>query len=268
LSLPPAAGSGVEVAGMDPRSVPGTTVYDNGTTLTPTVRLTGTYDGHRLTLTEPPVPAPAPNHPEPATETPGTACANPGDGHYTHEQRETAIAYAQAQPDLGTLWYSEAMRVLNISFTTNLDQHRQALQAIYPGPLCLVRARIAKNRTGRHPAPPPYRPRLPPTTPNPTTRLRPHRGEPAHPGRRRHTRTNTTAPGSLRPNRTSDQLAPTHTTRLTRHRHPTDRTRTPGRGILTPSARSTDQPPSNRWPQPHSLSAAIQRDDVGPGFRR
>jgi hypothetical protein len=144
MSLPPAGGSGVEVGGMDPRSVLGTTVYDNGTTHTPGLRLTGTYDGHRLTLTEPPVPAPAPTPPELAGESLGTACANPGEGHYTHEQRETAIAYAQAQPDLGTVWYSEAMRVLNISFTTNLDHHRQALRAMYPGPLCVVRARIAK----------------------------------------------------------------------------------------------------------------------------
>jgi hypothetical protein len=115
-SLPPAAGSGVEVRGMDLRSVPGTTVYDNGTMLTPTVRLTGTYDGRRLTLTERAVPVPAPVH--------------------------AAIAYAQ--PDLGVLWFSEAARVLNVSFTGNVDRHRQALRAVFPGPLCVVPARVAK----------------------------------------------------------------------------------------------------------------------------
>lgn len=57
LSLPPAGGSGVEVAGLDPRTVPGATIFANGTVQTPTVRLTGTYDGERLTLTEPPIPA-------------------------------------------------------------------------------------------------------------------------------------------------------------------------------------------------------------------
>jgi hypothetical protein len=57
LSLPPAGGSGVEVSGLDLRTVANVMVFDNGTVQTPTLRLTGTYDGERLTLTEPPVPA-------------------------------------------------------------------------------------------------------------------------------------------------------------------------------------------------------------------
>jgi uncharacterized protein YhdP len=55
--MPPAGGSGVEVSGLDLRTVADAMVYDNGTVETPTLRLTGTYDGKRLTLTEPPVPA-------------------------------------------------------------------------------------------------------------------------------------------------------------------------------------------------------------------
>jgi hypothetical protein len=42
LSLPPAGGSGVEVAGLDPRTVADATIFANGTVQTPTVRLTGT----------------------------------------------------------------------------------------------------------------------------------------------------------------------------------------------------------------------------------
>jgi hypothetical protein len=142
-SLPPAGGSGVEVRGVDPRSIPGATVYGNGTVLTPALRLTGTYDGHSLTVTEPVIPAPDQVHAEPAGELPGTACTDPGHGQYNHQQRETAISYARAQPDLGAIWFSESMRVLNISFTSNVDGHRQALRAVFPGPLCVVRARVS-----------------------------------------------------------------------------------------------------------------------------
>ncbi|TDU84279.1 hypothetical protein EV138_6750 [Kribbella voronezhensis] len=55
LSLPPAGGSGVTVNGLEPRTVEGAVVH-NTTVMTPTLRLTGTYDGEALTLTEPPMP--------------------------------------------------------------------------------------------------------------------------------------------------------------------------------------------------------------------
>ena len=45
------------MGGLDPRTVADATIFANGTVQTPTVRLTGTYDGERLTLTEPPIPA-------------------------------------------------------------------------------------------------------------------------------------------------------------------------------------------------------------------
>lgn len=52
-SDPPAGCSGVEVVGLDPRTVPGAEIHPGGTVFTPTLRLTGSYDGGRLVLTEP-----------------------------------------------------------------------------------------------------------------------------------------------------------------------------------------------------------------------
>ncbi|GAA4979384.1 hypothetical protein [Actinopolymorpha pittospori] len=53
-SDPPAGCSGVEVVGLDPRTVPGAAIHRGGTVFTPTLRLTGRYDGGRLVLTQPP----------------------------------------------------------------------------------------------------------------------------------------------------------------------------------------------------------------------
>lgn len=57
LSLPSPMCGGVDVRGLDPRSIPGGRVQSNGILLTPAVRLVGTWDGHSLTLTEPPIRA-------------------------------------------------------------------------------------------------------------------------------------------------------------------------------------------------------------------
>lgn len=143
-SLPPSGGSGVVVSGLDPRVVPGAHVYDNGTIQTPTLRLTGRYDGTGLTLTQAaqPVPAGTESAVRPADEI-VTACPDPGDGRYSSAQRNAAIGYAQAQPDLGAVWLSDHQRVLNVSFIGDLDRHRRALRTVYPGPLCVVRALLS-----------------------------------------------------------------------------------------------------------------------------
>jgi hypothetical protein len=145
LSLPPAGGSGVEVRGLDPRTVPDVTIYQNGTVQTPTLRLVGTYDGQALTLTAPARPAP------PRTQTPpsspsayATACPDPGGGPYTPIQRHAAIAYAQAQEDFGAVWFSEDKRVLNVSFAGDLGLHHEALRTVYPGPLCVMATAVTQ----------------------------------------------------------------------------------------------------------------------------
>ena len=141
LSLPPVGGSAVEVRGLDPQAVPGSIRFDNGTVLTPTLRLTGTYDGHCLDLIEPPSPVEAGQGDLPAEL--GAACPDPGGAAFTPEQRAAAIAYARAQTDLGQLWMSEHERVFNVSFTGDLRQHQRAIRAIYPGPLCVVEAPVS-----------------------------------------------------------------------------------------------------------------------------
>jgi hypothetical protein len=55
LSFSPGDCGGVELDGIDIRSIKGTTVYRNGTVETPVLRLTGNWDGRRLILTRPPV---------------------------------------------------------------------------------------------------------------------------------------------------------------------------------------------------------------------
>jgi hypothetical protein len=59
-------------------------------------------------------------------------------------QRHAAVAYAQAQPDLGAVWVSEDQRVLNVSFAGDLGLHRDALRTVYPGPLCVVATAVTQ----------------------------------------------------------------------------------------------------------------------------
>jgi hypothetical protein len=138
LSLPPTEGSGVEVRELDPQAVPGSTRFGNGTVLTPMLRLTGTYDGRCLALTEPPSPVEIKQEDIPAEDELRTACLDPGGEPFAPEQRAAAVAYAAAQPDLGEIWMSDHERVLNVSFTGELPRHEQAIRALYPGPLCVV----------------------------------------------------------------------------------------------------------------------------------
>jgi hypothetical protein len=144
LSLPPAGGSEVRVQGVDPRAVPGATIYDNGTVLTPPLRLTGAYDGRQLILSEPATSVPEPRQQFSARALPGTVCPDPGDASFTDEQRQAALEYVEAQSEVGAVWVSEDERVLNVSFTQGLRRHEQAIRAVYPGPLCVVEAPVSR----------------------------------------------------------------------------------------------------------------------------
>jgi hypothetical protein len=140
LSNPPAGGSGVEVRGLDPREVPGSTCFGRGIVLTPTLRLTGSYDGRCLALSEPPSPVDTRHEEIPAEDERGAACRDPGDAAFTPGQRAAALAYALAQSQVGEVWMSDHEWVLNVSFRGGLRQHERAIRALYPGPLCIVEA--------------------------------------------------------------------------------------------------------------------------------
>jgi hypothetical protein len=140
LSRPPQGGN-IVVRGIEPRNVAGAEVFDDGTVLTPALHLTGVLDNGELVLTEPPSPAPVPHRRRPVSP---TACNDPDGDAFSHAQRQAAVAYANAQTDLGEIWLSQGERVLNVSFTSDLARHRQAIRRVYPGPLCVVEASVSR----------------------------------------------------------------------------------------------------------------------------
>ena len=141
-SYPPQCG-GPDVAGWDWDAVDDE-LSANGTTWG-AYSVVGTWDGERLTLTEPP------GRPQQGEILPdvdfATPCPTPAGGWRvvdpataTDEAQQTAIEHANAQPDLGALWLdSGAPVVLNVAFTGDLDRHERELRALYGGPLCVSR---------------------------------------------------------------------------------------------------------------------------------
>ena len=156
-SYPPQCG-GPDVVGFDWADVEGEESA-NGTTWG-TYGLVGTWDGERLTLTEPPggpdsVPRPE-GPPEPDFTTP---CEPPEGGWAVvddtlagEEHRGAATAYANEQPDFGGAWLDRGTSfagarpddanagVLTVSFTGDLDRHESQLRHRYGGPMCVVEA--------------------------------------------------------------------------------------------------------------------------------
>jgi hypothetical protein len=154
-SYPPQCG-GPDVVGWDWAAVDGEESA-NGTTWGE-YRVVGTWDGERLTLTEPPG---EPRYdegewPEPNFSTP---CPTPDGGWRIEDPstataggRQAAIDYANRQPDLGTVWLDNQAQladvlpgvseqaVLNVSFTGDVQRHEAELRARYGGPLCVVPA--------------------------------------------------------------------------------------------------------------------------------
>jgi hypothetical protein len=153
-SYPPQCG-GPDIVGWDWSDVDGEESA-NGTTWG-SYRVVGTWDGGRLTLTEPPG--------EPSEGAPGsepdftTPCPPPAGGWAvddpataTERGREAAANYANEQPDLGSVWLDSGAEladvlpdvaeqaVLNVSFTGNLDRHERELRLRYGGPLCVTQA--------------------------------------------------------------------------------------------------------------------------------
>ena len=151
-SLPPQCG-GPDVVGWDWAEVEGEESV-RGTTWG-SYRVVGTWDGERLTLTEPPG-EPAYGEGELDFSTP---CPEPPGGWgivdpdtATAAGRDAATTYASEQPGLGSIWLDDGVEltdrlpgvpeqaVLNVSFTGDLDRHERELRARYGGPLCVTGA--------------------------------------------------------------------------------------------------------------------------------
>ena len=155
-SYPPQCG-GPDVVGWDWADVEGEESA-HGTTWG-SYRVVGTWDGDRLTVTEPPG---EPRYGEgggPVEPDLATPCPAPDDGWAVEDPstatmagREAAIGYANEQPDLGSVWLDSSAEladvlpdvpeqaVLNVSFTGDLDLHERELRARYGGPLCVTQA--------------------------------------------------------------------------------------------------------------------------------
>jgi hypothetical protein len=139
-SLPPAGCGGAAVKGLDPMTVDGAQRFPNGTITTPSVRLTGTWDGDALTVTRP-VERADPPRPSPEPEIPGPSCPEPAGGWPFDKVDMTAWGrvqeYAASQPDAGTPRVDTSQRILTVPFTGDLDRHRNDIGKLYDGPVCV-----------------------------------------------------------------------------------------------------------------------------------
>jgi hypothetical protein len=152
-SYPPQCG-GPDVVGFDWADVEGEESA-NGTTWGG-YRLVGTWDGERLTLTEPPTAPRDGDGQVPPVGDYSTPCPTPVGGWRnvdpataTAAAQQAAIEYANTRPDLGALWFDAGAEladdlpglpepaVLNVAFTGDLERHERELRALYGGPLCV-----------------------------------------------------------------------------------------------------------------------------------
>lgn len=154
-SLPPQC-SGPDIVGWDWSKVDGEESA-NGTTWGD-YRVVGTWDGERLTLTEPPSPVKAAQGPD-GIEL-ATPCPEPEGGwrvvderKATQEAQSAALSYASAQPEAGGAWIDQgrnervsegisdpAKTVVNARFTSNLERHEREMRKLWGGALCVIKA--------------------------------------------------------------------------------------------------------------------------------
>jgi hypothetical protein len=113
--------------------------------------LVGTWDGTTFTVTEPPSPSEAGGAPAAEELDFSAPCPEPDGGWpvvsgLTLDQHQAFLAAAQAPPDFAGMWVDApggtgdpGRWIYTIAYTGDLDAHRADLQAIWPGPLCVVR---------------------------------------------------------------------------------------------------------------------------------
>lgn len=132
-----------------------------------TYTVVGTYDGTAFTLTEPAQPPSSIPNTEPPSNL-GTPCEEPDGGWAvtneataTEEGMNAAITYANEQSEFAGVWLDQSINeeladasddeiediandptrlVLNVAFTSNLEQHEAKLREFWGGALCVVQA--------------------------------------------------------------------------------------------------------------------------------
>lgn len=138
---------GFPVLGLDWDEVPGANTSTDTTWAT--LRLVGTFDGTVFTVTQPPE-EPAASDGTQVSVTFDTPCPTPAEGWRiinletaTGESRVQAKFYAEAQHDFAGLWLSRPPsafgEVLVIGFTGRIVEHREHLESIYGGPMCVAK---------------------------------------------------------------------------------------------------------------------------------
>lgn len=130
-----------------------------------TYRITGRFDGTKLTVAavgEPGLPKPMPPPAERGDQTP---CPEPPGGWQpidlakaTDAAMQAANALAQRSPDYAGLWIDQGHRVteatandprqfiLNVSFTGDIAGHTTQLREVWGGALCVSQARYSEAR--------------------------------------------------------------------------------------------------------------------------
>jgi hypothetical protein len=151
-SYPPQCG-GWPVLGLDWSQLPPDAYEEAAGVRWGRFELTGTWDGERLTLTAPAVPAGRPGHvPEPPQDEVTTPCPAP-DGGWTAVDpekadgpaREAVIERAHRMPGFAGVWIDgvggSGGEVLNLRFTGDPAEREAELRQLWGGPLCLASAR-------------------------------------------------------------------------------------------------------------------------------
>jgi hypothetical protein len=154
LSRPPAC-SGVVVVGLDWDEVDWADSW-SGTTWA-RVRLVGTFDGTAFTVVRIPQPG---EFPEAESVVLEISCPTPPGGWVvtdsataTDERKWDVKNYAEVQRDFAGTWlayltpldesglqeFTPADYVIVVGFTGRVEEHRQHLQALYGGPLCVAK---------------------------------------------------------------------------------------------------------------------------------
>jgi len=159
-SLPPQCG-GPDIVGWDWSTVD--EEQSAGGTTWGVYSVVGTWDGERLTLTEPPGPA---QDDEATSDDLSTPC-DPAPGGWavvdpataTEAGQQAALSYARGQNDFAGAWVDQSINpasqddardeeamndptrlVLNLRFTGNLTRHEAEVRDVWGGWLCIVEA--------------------------------------------------------------------------------------------------------------------------------
>lgn len=148
-SLPPQCG-GIPLVGWDWAKVDGEQTA--GDTTWGQYRVVGTYDGQRLTPTEPPGPPRYVDEPftfDPPCEQPAGGWSRPNPKKMTQADFDRANAAAQKMPGYAGLWmYNPDVKgerqdladiVLCVTFTGELEKREADLRKLWGGALCVAR---------------------------------------------------------------------------------------------------------------------------------